>query len=209
MAVRDRAQTRAVMRLEGYERVRLRKVASQARGKTLLDIGYAHKPNPYYPPLHRVGVDLLRPVHASGYEEEILGDANELAGCLGSRRFDTIVAGELIEHLENPYGFLRSLREFLTADGRVVLSTPNPVAWPVIFFEMCLSRKYFYSQGHVFYFTPRWVMRMLEHSGFVVESVIPVGLFLPLPRVVLPCPVGLSYHVIYVARSRADPIVSS
>ena len=42
------------------------------------------------------------------------------------RRFDTIVAGEIVEHLENPGLFLRNLRRHLTPDGRLILSTPNP-----------------------------------------------------------------------------------
>jgi cyclopropane fatty-acyl-phospholipid synthase-like methyltransferase len=130
-----------------------------------------------------------------------VGDALDLTPYLGSRRFDTIVAAELIEHLERPYDFLRGLGNFLSDDGRIVLSTPNPVSWPVALFEVMRSSKYFYSRDHVYYFTPRWMNRMLERCGFTVDAVISVGLLLPLPGIVLPCPVGLSYHVIYVARS--------
>jgi SAM-dependent methyltransferase len=161
-------------------------------------------PNPYFQDLHRVGLDLASPMTPSGYEEEITGDGCDLPASLGARRFDTIVAGELIEHLERPYEFLRALPAFLTAEGRVILSTPNPLAWPVAFFEMVRSTRFFYSHDHLYYFTPRWVTRMLERSGFVVRAVVPVGLLLPLPGIVLPCPIGLSYQVIYVATPASD-----
>jgi SAM-dependent methyltransferase len=149
--------------------------------------------------MHRVGLDLQRPASPSGYEEEIQGDALRLEACLGTRRFDSIVAGELIEHLENPYQFLRSLHGVLAEGGRVILSTPNPVSWPVVLFEWFRSRKYFYSRDHLYYFTPRWVIRLLEETGYVIESVVPVGLLVPLGPFIPPCPAVLSYQVIYVA----------
>ena len=195
--------TRSAWKLEGYEQTRLKKIAARCRGGSVLDIGYACKPNGHLRGLYRVGLDLSLPPVPSGYEEEIVGNALDLGLSLDSRRFDTIVAGELIEHLEDPYAFLRSLRAHLNEGGRVILSTPNPVAWPVVFFEWCGSRRFFYSYDHTYYFAPRWVRRILESTGFVLEEIAPVGLLLPLPGVTLPCPVGLSYQVIYVARPLA------
>jgi SAM-dependent methyltransferase len=42
------------------------------------------------------------------------------------KRFQTIVAGEIIEHLPDPGVFLRNMRKHLTDDGCLVLTTPNP-----------------------------------------------------------------------------------
>ncbi len=41
------------------------------------------------------------------------------------RRFDTVFAGEVIEHLDNVHGFLSSVRRHLAPGGRLVLTTPN------------------------------------------------------------------------------------
>lgn len=42
------------------------------------------------------------------------------------RKFDTIVAGEIIEHLENPGAFLRNMRKHVKPDGVIIITTPNP-----------------------------------------------------------------------------------
>jgi 2-polyprenyl-3-methyl-5-hydroxy-6-metoxy-1,4-benzoquinol methylase len=74
------------------------------------------------------GVQVLR---AMGYDV-ICADVESMD--LG-RRFDTIVAGELIEHLENPGLFLRNMHRHLNENGVLIVSTPNPFyqgqAWKI------------------------------------------------------------------------------
>lgn len=75
-----------------------------------------------------VGVDLdaagVRHLRSLGYCVEH-ADASTMD--LG-RRFDTIVAGEVIEHVEDPGRLLRNLRAHLEPQGVLALSTPNPFA---------------------------------------------------------------------------------
>jgi SAM-dependent methyltransferase len=42
-----------------------------------------------------------------------------------SSKFDVITSVEVIEHLENPAGFLRTIQRLLTQDGIAILTTPN------------------------------------------------------------------------------------
>jgi len=52
-------------------------------------------------------------------------EAQDLAACLGKGSFDLVTAIEIIEHLENPIAFLRSVRSLLRPEGLAVVTTPN------------------------------------------------------------------------------------
>ncbi len=51
------------------------------------------------------------------------------------KQFDTIIAGEIIEHLENPGLFMRNMHKHLVPGGVIIVSTPNPFysgsAWKI------------------------------------------------------------------------------
>lgn len=167
----------------------------------MLDLGYAEMPNPHLDDGYTVGFDLEKPAEAPGYDEQVVGDVNEIDRILAGRTFDTVLSGELIEHLERPYDHLRSLRPLIAPGGRLVLSTPNPLGIPVVFLELVRSTRWFFTSDHLYYFAPRWVVRMLDRAGYEVQGVRGVGLWLPgavIPRV----PVSLSYQVIYEATPR-------
>jgi SAM-dependent methyltransferase len=187
-----------------YEERRLRLMARHTVGRTVLDIGYAHWPNAYLHDHYRVGLDLNTPSpdNAVQYDEQLVGDVTGVGGLLRGRFFDSILCGELIEHLENPYQLLRDLRPLLTKQGRLLVSTPNPLGFPVAIAEILRLRRYFYTQHHLYYFLPRWVVRLFEATGYEIVGIHPVGLWTPFGAIV-PCPIALSYQVIYVGRPRA------
>ena len=87
-------------------------------------------------------------------------------------RFDVVVAIEIIEHLENPFSFIRECRNLLQDEGLLLVTTPNV--------EAVNSRIMFLYKGRLIYFdeyatirsahiTPifSWKLDMaLEESGF-------------------------------------------
>lgn len=183
----------------GYEDRRLRRLADLCRGNTVLDVGYAQQPNRHLRG-HRTGIDLTPSKNpAVRYDEEIVGDVATLPTRFPGRRFDTVICAELIEHLENPYQLLRDLRPLLNDDGVLLVSTPNPLAFPVVVAELLRLKRFFYTKDHLYYFLPRWVERLFEATGFRVVDVEGVGLWTPF----MSLPVGppsLSYQVIYVGQ---------
>lgn len=116
-------------------------VVDYCRGKKVLDIGCVqHDPenykNKYW--MHRalnevaselVGIDLSREgvdyLNDKGFNI-IMADAQlfEL-----EQVFDVIVAGDVIEHLEDFHGFLESCKNHMNSESRLLISTPNPWYW--------------------------------------------------------------------------------
>jgi SAM-dependent methyltransferase len=117
----------------GSLRDRFDAVAPLLHGKSVLDIGCTSrfgKPDWLHGLLaerfpDHFGIDIDEPVILKlqdlGYAVQV-ADAQDFD--LG-RSFDTVFAGELIEHLDNVHGFLSSVRRHLAPGGRLVLTTPN------------------------------------------------------------------------------------
>ena len=112
-------------------------------------------------------------------EIEILGvDLDcEFASKVGERKFDAVVAIEIIEHVENPFSFARESAKLLNEGGFLFLTTPNV--------EAVSSRLIFLYTGRLKHFsawetvrpahiTPifRWKLEMLlDEAGFeIVEE---------------------------------------
>jgi SAM-dependent methyltransferase len=86
-----------------------------------------------------------------------------------SDRFDTIVAGELIEHLANPGLFLQQARAHLKPGGRLVLTTPNAFSLLFISYALFKYPKTCENLQHTCWFCPQTVKELVERSGFKIE----------------------------------------
>lgn len=120
---------------------RIREILDRVDGGRVLDVGCVqhdpatrHDPNWLHQHLYRVaddvvGVDIdedgIEDLQDAGYRATV-ADAESLAL---EGEFEYVVAGEIIEHVSNPGLFLDAVRERLTDDGQLILSTPNPWCW--------------------------------------------------------------------------------
>jgi SAM-dependent methyltransferase len=82
--------------------------------------------------------------------------------------FDTVVAGELIEHLSNPGRFLDACRRVLKPDGRLLLSTPNIVS-PMFFLMYLKNYPRAFNPGHALWFCSQTISELLRRAGFSVR----------------------------------------
>ncbi|MFC1747701.1 class I SAM-dependent methyltransferase [Pseudomonadota bacterium] len=93
-----------------------------------------------------------------------------------SQKFDMIHAHHVVEHLKQPVHDLKILHELLADDGCLYIGVPNIHAWSArvkLFLEKVGLKKrdvgkYYDSDHHVFYYTPKSMKNLLEASGFEV-----------------------------------------
>jgi hypothetical protein len=76
---------------------------------------------------------------------------------------------DVFEHLVNPREVLEKARSLLTDDGLVAIEVPNIRS----LYSRLLGRRWWYDFEHVFYYSPRGLLHLLEEAGFspvLVES---------------------------------------
>jgi len=83
--------------------------------------------------------------------------------------FDTIVAGELIEHLSNPGLFLQQARAHLKPGGRVVLTTPHPFSLLDITYALFRFPRTCQNLQHTCWFCPQTMKELAERSRLKIE----------------------------------------
>jgi cyclopropane fatty-acyl-phospholipid synthase-like methyltransferase len=151
-------------------------------GPDVLDVGCAgHVPNPGSPYwLHGrlrqkfpvvVGIDLnmenIRQLQSLGYQNIHLASAEDFDLNL---KFDTIVAGELIEHLSNPGMFFSRCRAHLKPNGRIIITTPYAFALLYILYAFIKFPKTCQNEEHSVWFCPETLIELAFRSGFHVDQ---------------------------------------
>ncbi|MDB4106666.1 class I SAM-dependent methyltransferase [Akkermansiaceae bacterium] len=86
-------------------------------------------------------------------------------------KFDFVVAIEIMEHIENPFHFLRQIRKTLKKDGFAIVTTPNTIDF--------ISRLRFLFRGELSMMThpdhrspifPDTLRKMCEEVGFEIKE---------------------------------------
>ena len=180
------------------ENYRLRKMAKLVRGyNRILDLGWAEIPNSYLSNRSVQGLDLTERKPPENYSEVHVGDVMALPNPLEACSIDAILAGEIIEHLENPSAFLRGCFSTLDVGGILVISTPNPLSPIELFLNLFLSRKLFYARDHVMLIPQRWLIRLMENAGFSEVRLLSGGF--PIPFLgLIPVPRQFTYQTIAI-----------
>ncbi len=186
------------------EALRLKRMAKLASGsRVVADLGWAQYPNPYIRAERLFGIDLVRSDAPENYSDVFVGEISEFLESPNFEPLDSLLAGEILEHVTNPIDFLNDCFKAIIPGGRIILSTPNPNSFIERVLTITLSRRYFYTTEHIFIFPQRWLIRLMEIAGFNQVKLHSGGF--PIPGVgLVPFPRAYCYQTIAVGVKPAE-----
>lgn len=108
--------------------------------------------------------------------------------------FDLIVCNDVIEHMRDPRGFLRDLRNKIANDGSMIVSIPN-LRNALTLYDLLVKGEFQYVDSgvldytHFHLFTRKSFLRMAEQCGWSIELCRPMHPqpFKPFKNIVLSC----------------------
>jgi len=82
--------------------------------------------------------------------------------------FDVVTLWDVIEHTPDPKAVLKECRKLLNPSGIIVVNIPDISTWLV----KAMGRKWpFWSSVHLYYFTKKTMVQMLDEAGFDVIKI--------------------------------------
>ena len=87
---------------------------------------------------------------------------------IARQSYDVILAGEIIEHLENPGVFLRTVQKLMNERTELLVTTINAFCFFRFLFYLC--GKELVHEDHNYYFSPTVLRRLLTRCGLEVTE---------------------------------------
>jgi 2-polyprenyl-3-methyl-5-hydroxy-6-metoxy-1,4-benzoquinol methylase len=80
--------------------------------------------------------------------------------------FDLITAYHLLEHIDDPIHFLKTISNYLKDEGFIVIEVPNIQNALLSLFNIQPYSDFWFCEPHLFYYSPKTLSQILDHSGF-------------------------------------------
>ena len=119
---------------------------------------------------HVVGIDILKDeinqLRVRGYEVHHIDATSDVN--IGEK-FERIIIGDVIEHVNNPISLLRFAARHLELGGRILCSTPNPFFVGYIINSLRDSL-FIANADHISWITPTMALEIAHRAGIRLHS---------------------------------------
>lgn len=128
-----------------------------------------------------VGIDKRKPKNIKTFEfYQVDLDNPSIFEAVGDRKFDLIIAGDVLEHTSNPEIICTKLIDLLEDDGIFILSVPNirnikAFFWIFILGTFPRNEKGLFDKTHRSWFTYSDLKKMLQRCGYQIIKYKPLG----------------------------------
>jgi 2-polyprenyl-3-methyl-5-hydroxy-6-metoxy-1,4-benzoquinol methylase len=109
-------------------------------------------------------------------DKVLIGFYDKIANEIPDNYFDLVIANDVIEHIEQPWNFLQSIKRKMTANAFIVLSIPN-VRYYDNLRKLLFHKDWEYVDAgilditHLRFFTEKSIIRLLNENGFEIEII--------------------------------------
>jgi SAM-dependent methyltransferase len=166
----------------------------RVRGSRILDVGYARKQDVLLrvfrernPQATVVGIDLdMETVLAMRDQHTLVGNALRLP--FQDNQFDTVIAGELLEHVWDGFGLLSELARVSRPGGAVYVTTPNPFSlnnwlrhWllaPCVY-NRAAFQGFLGNADHKMFWNPPSLFNAMDELGLEIVEATTIGIRIP------------------------------
>jgi 2-polyprenyl-3-methyl-5-hydroxy-6-metoxy-1,4-benzoquinol methylase len=107
-------------------------------------------------------------------DKVLVGFYDNIANEIPDNYFDLVIANDVIEHMEQPWNFFKSIKNKMTSNAFIVLSIPN-VRYFNNLVDLLFHKDWKYIDcgildiTHLRFFTEKSIVRLLNEYGFKIE----------------------------------------
>jgi len=113
------------------------------------------------------GIDYMQKEGFEAFRANVLTDPAPES--VLARKWDYLVAGEVLEHIDDPVAFLTAIRKkYGPVTERIIITVPNALSYTN--FRFALRNTEMINSDHRFWFTPFTLLKVAERAGIFPES---------------------------------------
>ncbi len=121
---------------------------------------------------HMIGIDTIDVSELEGYNHYMSLDIQNVE--FNYNKFDYIILGDVLEHLDHPFDVLLKVRKWLNPEGKILISVPNVANWKIrlslLFGNFDYTNSGIMDTTHKRFYTRKTITKLIESAGLDIKE---------------------------------------